>query len=86
MGVACGLWWCCDCEEVEVEVEDSGAMLCRWEVKVDMSTLRRRGAVAEGLMLCSTGGEGWLVMRWWEEMKRGGGEETEAYLRIGSPF
>lgn len=28
-------------------------MLCRWEVNVDMSTLRRR-EVVDGLILCST--------------------------------
>jgi hypothetical protein len=39
-------------------------MLCRWAVKVDMSTCRRRWEVeGVGLMLCSTGG-GKVSVRW----------------------
>lgn len=74
-------------------MEDSGLMLERCEVKVDMSTLRRRGPEEEGLMLCSTvrGGVGWLVMRREERSlwERDGGWEIggeRAYLHTGSPF
>ena len=48
-GLLCGSWGVCCWVGGEMTV-------WRWEVKVDMSTWRRRVAEgAEGVMLCSTG-------------------------------
>ena len=57
LGTAWGLLWGEGCW---VELVEGGEMtVWRWEVKVDMSTWRRRvEGVVVGLMLCSTEGGG----------------------------